>query len=296
MSVEQIIERAYEILNLSIMQYRGKEIGTVAALKQTNLAAANYEECFIRDFIPSALVFLADGKTDIVKNFLEAALELRTSERTIAGHEIQPGVMPASFTVTTDFDGNEQLQADFGEKAIGRVAPVDSMMWWMILLFIYTRSTGDEELAKRPEFQQAMRQILHLCLKDTFEVTPALLVPDACSMIDRRMGIYGHPLEIQALFYGVLRIIHSLLVEKEPDGDSSMIDTAMTREQALQSYVRLFYWLDLPRLNEIHRYTTEEFGQDSVNVLNVYPESIPDWVIEWIPNDCGYLVGNVGVG
>ena len=296
MSIEHIIERAYDILNQSIVQYRGKPIGTVAALKHTHLAAANYEECFIRDFVPSALVFLADGKPEIVKNFLEAVLELRTSERTVAGHEIQPGVMPASFTVATDFDGNEHLQADFGEKAIGRVAPVDSMMWWLILLFIYTRSTGDDSLAKRADFQQAMRQILHLCLKDSFEVTPALLVPDACSMIDRRMGIYGHPLEIQSLFFGVLRIIHSLLEEKDPQSDSSLVNTAMTREHALQSYVRLFYWLDLQRLNEIHRYTTEEFGHDSVNVLNVYPESIPDWVIEWMPNDCGYLVGNIGVG
>ncbi len=296
MATEVIIERAYDILNQSIVHYQGKPIGTVAALSHTNLAAANYEECFIRDFVPSALVFLADGQHDIVRNFLEITLELRTSERTIAGHEIQPGVMPASFTVVTDSQGYEHLQADFGEKAIGRVAPVDSMMWWLILLFVYTRSTGDDSLAKRPDFQQAMRQILHLCLKDSFEVTPALLVPDACSMIDRRMGIYGHPLEIQSLFYGVLRIIHSLLVEDDQTNNISLVNTASTREHALQSYVRLFYWLDLQRLNEIHRYTTEEFGQDSVNVLNVYPESIPDWVIEWLPNECGYLVGNIGVG
>ena len=50
------------------------------------------------------------------------------------------------------------------------------------------------------------------------------------------------------------------------------------------------------RLNEIHRFGTEEFGTGSVNMLNVYPESIPDWVADWLPDDGGYLVGNLGPG
>jgi hypothetical protein len=195
--------------------------------------------------------------------------------------------------VECDDSGEESLLADFGERAIGRVAPVDSMMWWLILLYVYVRKTGDRELAERPEFQSSMSQILHICLKDTFEVSPGLLVPDACSMIDRRLGIYGHPLEIQALFYGVLRSVHELLVPRGPE-DEALLDAAITREQALRNYVRLFYWLDLQRLNEIHRYSTEEFGIDSINMLNIYPESIPDWVVDWIPEEAGYLVGNVG--
>lgn len=294
------IESAYELLEASIIDFGGRPIGTVAAkgiLTNGNksLAAANYEACFIRDFVPSGLVFLVDGKPDIVRNFLETVLTLRTRERVVSGHEIQPGVMPASFSVETDENGKEILSADFGERAIGRVAPVDSMMWWLILLYIYTQSTGDNDLAKRPEFQDTMSQILRLCLKDSFEVSPALLVPDACSMIDRRMGIYGHPLEIQALFYGVLRIIPALFEEpKQPE--TPFLETAHIREQALLNYVRILYWLDLQRLNDIHRYTTEEFGKDSINVLNIYPESIPDWVVDWLPEESGYLVGNVGVG
>jgi len=287
------IDEAYEVLDRSIMMHNGKPIGTVAALHSTNLAADNYSDCFVRDFIPSALVFLSDGKPDIVRNFLETVLTLRTRQRMVAGHEVQPGVMPASFRVVKQSDGVEHIQADFGERAIGRVAPVDSMMWWIILLYIYETSTGDHELSKQPVFQSTMEQILHLCLKDSFEVSPALLVPDACSMIDRRMGIYGHPIEIQALFYGVLRIVHSLL-EIRDEQTKSLINTAITREKALLNYVRIFYWLDLDRLNEIHRYTTEEFGIDSINVLNIYPESIPDWVPDWLPDEGGYLVGNVG--
>lgn len=295
MRSEEVIKSAYQVLEDSLLYYQGKPVGTIAALKQQNLAAANYEECFIRDFVPSALVFLHDGRHDIVKNFLETVLTLKTSERTVAGHEIQPGVMPASFRVITDDLGHESLQADFGEKAIGRVAPVDSMMWWIILLHVYTRVTGDTSLSKRKEFQRTMRQILHLCIQDAFEVTPALLVPDACCMIDRRMGIYGHPLEIQALFYYILKITQEML-EEDVEEKVSLLYTIRTREKALENYVRKFYWLDVNELNQIHRFPTEEFGTDSSNILNVYPESIPDWVPEWLPADCGYLVGNVGVG
>ena len=287
------LDNAYDILERSIMYHNGKPIGTVAAIESPHLAAANYTECFVRDFIPSALVFLADGRTEIVQNFLETVLTLRTRRRLVAGHEIQPGVMPASFRIVTGDDGQEHVQADFGERAIGRVAPVDSMMWWLILLSIYEKATGDTQLSQRQEFQDTMSQILYLCLQDTFEVSPALLVPDACSMIDRRMGIYGHPIEIQSLFYGMLRIIHSLYKPKT-DQEKSVLNTAIVREKALLNYVRIFYWLDLDRLNEIHRYTTEEFGIDSINVLNIYPESIPSWVADWLPDESGYLVGNVG--
>lgn len=39
--------------------------------------------------------------------------------------------------------------------------------------------------------------ILRLCLADGFDMFPTLLVTDGSCMIDRRMGIHGHPLEIQ---------------------------------------------------------------------------------------------------
>jgi hypothetical protein len=57
--------------------------------------------------------------------------------------------MPASVKVrTVPLDGNHQvveevLDPDFGESAIGRVAPVDSGLWWIILLRSYGKITRD---------------------------------------------------------------------------------------------------------------------------------------------------------
>lgn len=81
----------------------------------------------------------------------------------------------------------DSVVADFGESAIGRVAPVDSGFWWIILLRAYTKSTGDLTLAETPECQKGMRLILSLCLSEGFDTFPTLLCADGCSMIDRRM-------------------------------------------------------------------------------------------------------------
>lgn len=289
----KVIEAAYSLLKKAVVSYQGRVVGTVAA-GGDKLAADNYRECFVRDFIPSALVYLVDGELEPVRNFLELVLWLRSQEPSVNGHEIQPGVMPASFRVLADADGDERITADFGDRAIGRVAPVDSMMWWMILLRMYVKASGDVEFAERRDVQRVMHMILSVCLKDSFEVYPTLLVPDGSFMIDRRLGVYGHPLEIQALFYGALQTASDLLRPTPEHTDT--VKRALKRQQALRTYLRLFYWLDLERLNEIHRYTTEEFGSGSVNMLNIFPDAIPNWVSEWLHADGGYFVGNLGPG
>lgn len=45
--------------------------------------------------------------------------------------------------------------------------------------------------------QTGIQLIMNLCLTDGFDMFPTLLVTDGSCMIDRRMGIHGHPLEIQ---------------------------------------------------------------------------------------------------
>jgi hypothetical protein len=62
----------------------------------------------------------------------------------------------------------------------------------------------------------------------------------------------------------------------------------------LNYHIRKYYWLDIKRLNEIYRYRGEEFGETAVNKFNIYPDSIPYWLTEWMPEKGGYLAGNLG--
>lgn len=126
---------------------------------------------------------------------------------------VRPGIglMPASFEVVEE-QGKQLLRADFGERAIGRVTPVDSCLWWIILLRIYSKATDSTELASEPDFQQGIGLILDLCMVKRFDMYPTLLVPEGAFMIDRRMGVYERPLEIQALFYTALLAADELLL------------------------------------------------------------------------------------
>jgi len=239
----------------------------------------------------SALVFLIQGKTDIVRNFLKLTLLLQSHERQLDCFKPGKGLMPASFKVDTRND-QESVVPDFGEHAIARVTPVDSCFWWLLLLRAYVKLTGDMTLAHSPSFQQGIQHILDLCLRTRFDLFPTLLVPDGSFMIDRRMGVYGYPLEIQVLFYAALRTARELLL---PVGASEAhLMAATERTSQLAYHVRRYYWLDLDRLNEIYRYQVEEFGQSVANWLNIYPDSIPSWLTEWLPAQGGYLVGNLG--
>lgn len=286
------LSQAYDVLNQARVNFEGRAVGTIAS-NDPNASADNYAECFVRDFAPASFVFLLDGDFEIVRNFIELVLTLRDQQVEEEGHQMLPRVMPASFRVSGRDGGGQQVHADFGDRAIGRVAPVDSMMWWLVILSAYRRVSGDDALVRRPEVQHGIRMIMDICLRDHFEVFPTLLVPDASFMIDRRMGVYGHPLEIQALFCAALSIGHKLLAADDP-GCRAVREQVASRLQILVKYVRRFYWMDPERLNKIRRYPTEVFGQDSKNQLNINPASIPEWAVEWLPDEAGYLVGNLG--
>jgi len=132
------MQEAWKILDDSIIYYQGKPIGTQAA-KDPHLKALNYDQCFVRDFVPVGLLFLMHGKTEIVRNFLEVTLKLQSHAPEMDCFKPGPGLMPASFKVV--FKGDEEfLTADFGEHAIARVPPVDSCMWWLLLLRAYPSS------------------------------------------------------------------------------------------------------------------------------------------------------------
>jgi ribosomal protein L21E len=283
--------QAWELLEKSILTYQGREIGTIAA-KDPDVVALNYDQCFVRDFISSALLFLMRGRTEIVRYFLEETLKLQPKTTQFDSSKPSRGLMPASFKIIA-YEGGEYLKADFGDHAIGRVAPADSGLWWIILLRAYTIATQDFSLAHQPDFQEGIRFILELCLVTRFDMYPMVLVPDGASMIDRRMGMYGHPLDIQSLFYGALRSSLELLVEN--DDNQKMIQGIHSRLIPLRRQLRENYWLDPDRLNVIYRYRVEEYGEEALNQFNIYSDSIPFYrLAKWLPEAGGYMAGNLG--
>lgn len=294
-----LLNEAWEKLEASILMYGEEPVGTVAAVPDPSVKIYNYGHCFIRDFVPSALAFLTKGRGKIVANFLRQTLKLQINDDNIDVVRLQldgarPGIglMPASFEVVEE-NGEPVIRADYGERAIGRVTPVDSCLWWLILLRAYTKAIGDTDLAHEPEFQEGIKLILELCMVKRFDMYPTLLVPDGAFMIDRRMGVFGRPLEIQALFYAALLAADELLL---PENKAPIHDEIQQRLARLKTHIDQHYWIDLERVNEIHRYETEEFGEEVVNKFNIYPESVPPWVAEWLPKQAGYLVGNLGPG
>jgi Alkaline and neutral invertase len=289
-TVEKIEQDAWEALEKSIIYYQGRPIGTVAAYDKS-IEALNYDQVFVRDFVSSALIFLIKGESEIVRNFLEETLKLQPKERQLDAYKPARGLIPASFKVVS-LDGQEYLEADFGEHAIARVTPVDSCLWWVLLLRSYTISTKDFSLAHRPEFQNGIRLIMELCLANRFDMYPTLLVPDGACMIDRRMGIYGHPLELQVLFYASMRAARELLI---CDGNKDVVAAIDNRLPLLCAHIRQHYWIDINRLNAIYRFKGEEYGKTAVNLFNIYADSLPYYELDkWLPRKGGFLAGNVG--
>ncbi|CAN6467258.1 unnamed protein product [Victoria cruziana] len=295
---ESVVEKeAWKLLHAAVVTYCGSPVGTVAANDPADATPLNYDQVFIRDFVPSALAFLLKGEKEIVRNFLLHTLQLQSWEKTVDCYSPGQGLMPASFKVrTVPLDGSseafeEVLDPDFGESAIGRVAPVDSGLWWIILLRAYGRVTGDYALQERVDVQTGIKLILNLCLADGFDMFPTLLVTDGSCMIDRRMGIHGHPLEIQALYYSALRCAREMIIVN--DGSKNLLRAINNRLSALSFHIREYYWVDMKKINEIYRYKTEEYSHDAVNKFNIYPDQIPSWLVEWVPDKGGYLIGNL---
>ncbi|KAH7680613.1 Glycosyl hydrolase family 100 protein [Dioscorea alata] len=292
-----IEDEAWRLLRDSVVYYCGSPVGTIAANDPADSSVLNYDQVFIRDFIPSGIAFLLKGEYDIVRNFILYTLQLQSWEKTMDCHSPGQGLMPASFKVrTVPLDGDESateevLDPDFGEAAIGRVAPVDSGLWWIILLRAYGKCSGDLSVQERIDVQTGIKMILRLCLADGFDMFPTLLVTDGSCMIDRRMGIHGHPLEIQALFYSALLCAREMLAPE--DGSADLIRALNNRLIALSFHIREYYWVDMRKLNEIYRYKTEEYSYDAVNKFNIYPDQISPWLVEWMPNKGGYLIGNL---
>ena len=291
-----LMDQARRELDASIVTYRGKPVGTVAA-RDPEVASLHYDQVFTRDFAVSAVACLLDGKPEIVRSYLETTLQLQSRDKHMDCFRPGAGLMPASFKIEEDGEPDvegrgQRIAADFGEKAIGRVAPVDASMWWLYMLRMYGRATGDLTLARCSEVQRGIRLILDLLLTSRFDMFPTLLVPDGSFMVDRRMGVYGHPMDIQALFFVALRSAHELL---DDEGENRRyIEAIRERLGHLLYHIRRYYWLDRTHLTALYRGGVEGYGSRVRNPFNIYPDSLPLWLMDWLPETGGYFAGNLG--
>nr|TKS14852.1 hypothetical protein D5086_0000040210 [Populus alba] len=116
-----------------------------------------------------------NGEPEVVKNFILKTLRLQSWEKKkLTDSILEKELCLRVFKVLHDpVRNSETLMADFGESAIGRVAPVDSGFWWIFLLRAYTKSTGDTSLAEMPECQKGV--------------------------------VYGYPMKFKQLFFMALR-------------------------------------------------------------------------------------------
>jgi Alkaline and neutral invertase len=285
-----LLQDAWKLLENSIVEYKGKPIGTLAAADKS-IKSLNYNQVFLRDFAVSAFAFLLNGRHEIVKNFLEVTIKLQSRVSEMDCFLPAKGTMPASFKVSHAPKG-EKLIPDFGGKAIARVAPIDSVFWWLYILRAYVKTTSDWDYARRDDCQESIKLILELSLTNRFDMFPTMLVPDGSFMIDRRMGVYGYPLEIQGLFYTALLCAGELLIQNS--GNKIYFENINKRLGHLIYHIRKYYWLDFKKLNQIYRFKIEEYKEHALNQFNIFPESIPPWVFDWLSDDDGYFAGDVG--
>jgi Alkaline and neutral invertase len=285
-----LLEEAWQLLENSIVEYKGKPIGTLAAA-DNSIMSLNYNQIFLRDFAVSAFAFLLNGRHEIVKNFLEVTIKLQSRISQMDCFLPAKGTMPASFKVRHTSTG-EELIPDYGEKAIARVAPIDSVFWWLYILRAYVKKTNDWDYAHSDDCQQSIKLILELTLTNRFDMFPTMLVPDGSFMIDRRMGVYGYPLEIQGLFYTALLSAKELLIQD--NGNEIYFENINRRLGHLIYHIRKYHWLDFKKLNLIYRFNIEEYKEHALNQFNIFPESIPPWVFNWLSDDDGYFAGNIG--
>lgn len=74
---KSIEDEAWDLLRQSVVFYCGSPIGTIAANDPNSTSVLNYDQVFIRDFIPSGIAFLLKGEYDIVRNFILYTLQLQ---------------------------------------------------------------------------------------------------------------------------------------------------------------------------------------------------------------------------
>lgn len=323
-SDDSLIQLAQSLIyDRAMVQIHGEWAGALAAIpKSSNAEVAaldlNYGEIFIRDNVPVMIYLLTQEKYRAVRHFLTTCLSLQSS------HPQTRGIFPTSF-----IEVNQEVVADYGQRAIGRVTSVDATLWWPILAHSYVQRSGDRNFALQTDVQQGLQRFLDLILHPTFRGAPTLFVPDGAFMIDRPLDVWGAPLEIQTLLYGALlsaaKLIEMDLQEKKigqaagetqnlniqnsttesqsPGIADSFTQTQTTQFHAcldyahrLRRYLLKHYWITSKTVQVLRRRPTEQYGDEIENEYNIQTETIPHWLQDWLGDRGGYLIGNIRTG
>lgn len=293
MKEQRVVERARSLLyDRALVKFRGKYVGTVAAIPRHAGQDLNYNEIFMRDNVPTMIFLLLDGKSEIVRHFLDTCLELQNQGVPTVG------ILPTSFV-----EINGEIKVDYGQRAIGRVCSVDATLWWPILAYIYVKWTGDQEWATSIPVQVGIQKFLNLILHPTFRDAPTIYVPDGAFMIDRPLDVWGTPLEIQVLLYGALKSAAALIAfDLERQGyfeNRSAQYESYTQQQVqklhlsiswlknLRTYLLKHYWINSNIVQTLRRRPTEQYGDSVINEYNIQTETIPNWLQDWLGDQGG---------
>ncbi|MEB3234462.1 MAG: glycoside hydrolase 100 family protein [Cyanobacteriota bacterium] len=288
---EAVVASAREHFERTLIRVRGAWVGSVAALEHPRRSGdLNYGEVFLRDNVPVMLYLLLQGRTEIVRNFLDTCLDLQSSTYQTRG------VFPTSF-----IEEGGTLLADYGQRSIGRITSVDASLWWPVLCWLYVRRSRDVSFGTSQKVQRGIQLLLDLVLHPSFEGTPVLFVPDCAFMIDRPMDVWGAPLEVEVLLYGCLRSCAKLMELARREAMSRLLDQrlVLTRQwlHDLRSYLLKHYWVTSKTMQVLRRRPTEQYGEHQhENEFNVQPQVIPAWLQDWLDNRGGYLIGNMRTG
>jgi hypothetical protein len=314
LGAKQAVQQAEKLFfDHALVSCQNKIVGAVAAI-QTQAPSdfhgdLNYGEVFIRDNVPVMVYLMLKGRSEVVRHFLDTSFSLQsTTVPTV-------GIFPTSFT---EKDG--KVLADYGQRAIGRVASVDASLWIPILAHLYVKKTGDRDWACQSKIQMGVMRLLTLLLRPRFHHAPTLYVPDAAFMIDRPLDVWGAPLEIQTLLYGALLCCASLLktdlatkgIERLPvDGNLprnqiprdpftaqqvQQYVAAIACAKALRRYLLRHYWVNSKSIQVLRQRPNEEYGDRAMNEYNIRTETIPHWLQDWLGKRGGYLLGNIRTG
>lgn len=76
-NAKSVEDEAWDLLREAIVYYCNTPVGTIAANDPSSTSILNYDQVFIRDFVPSGIAFLLKGEYDIVRNFIVHTLQLQ---------------------------------------------------------------------------------------------------------------------------------------------------------------------------------------------------------------------------